>query len=98
MRESFEAALFAAELGEAPTVDLHGMDVQTARHALDEFLQQSFMRRESAVRIIHGRGTDALRHAVEKIVSSHEIVEGWRGSTRPDEAGAVTYAALSKRP
>jgi DNA mismatch repair protein MutS2 len=96
--ESTDAALFAAEIGEAPTIDLHGMHRDEARHALESFLHQAFMRRDSAVRIIHGRGTDTLRRATESILSAHPVVDGWRPSSRPDEAGAVTYAALSKRP
>lgn len=95
--ESTNAALLAAELGQAETIDLHGMRVDEARHTLDEFLHTSFMHGHAAVRIVHGRGTDTLRRMVETMLPKHPIVEAFRGSTRTDEAGAVTYAALSKR-
>jgi DNA mismatch repair protein MutS2 len=95
--ESAEAALFAAELGSAPTLDLHGMRPDEARHRLDEFLHTNFMRGEPAVRIVHGRGTDTLRRMTETLLKQHPVVDAWRGSTRTHEAGAVTYAALSKR-
>jgi len=96
MRESHEAAFFSAELGEVPTLDLHGMDRRGAQEAVEEFLNHAFMRREPVVKVIHGHGTETLKHFVETFLASYPIVEEWRRSTKAKECDAVVYVILSK--
>lgn len=100
MREQAEAAMFAAELDPnyEPALDLHGLSVDLAKHELEAFLNHAFMRRTLAVKIIHGRGQDKLKMLVEKTLKTHPIVDAWRGASDMRGAGAVTYAALSRRP
>ncbi|MBU1348441.1 Smr/MutS family protein [Patescibacteria group bacterium] len=93
-----EAAVFGAELGgECASVDLHGMTIREATDALDASLDTEFMAGTEVVKIIHGRGEQKLRKAVEALLSTHQLVEYWRGSNAPTQAGAVTYAALARK-
>lgn len=55
----------AAEFGGTPELDLHDVrDLSSGIYELDYFLNAQFMRRQRAVKIIHGRGTGAMRNAV----------------------------------
>ncbi|MFH1077931.1 MAG: Smr/MutS family protein [Patescibacteria group bacterium] len=93
-----EAAVFGAELGgECASVDLHGIRVQEAVETLDALIDKEFMSGTEVVKIIHGRGEQKLRRAVEEHLSKHQLVEFWRGSNAPTQAGAVTYAVLARK-
>ncbi len=86
---------FSAELGGAPELDLHGSSVDVAIGQLDPFLHAHWHHREPIVKIIHGRGTGALRLAIHRwLKGQSRMVEEFRESTRLDEAGAVTYVAF----
>ncbi|MCI0479405.1 Smr/MutS family protein [Candidatus Uhrbacteria bacterium] len=92
-----EAAVFGAELGgPCASVDLHGMSVAEALVELDAVLDREFMSCTEVVKIVHGRGGQKLRKAVETAISKHPLVEYWRGSEAPAHAAAVTFAALSR--
>ena len=92
-----EAAVFAAELGESVSLDLHGMPVDDAVRELDAFLNHEIMTGTDVVKIIHGRGEERLRRAVEKYLKANPLVEYSRGSQAPAQAGAVTYAVLIRK-
>lgn len=96
-RADHEAAVFAAELGDAPEVDLHGLTMEEALNRLETFLHHEFMHGTETVKIIHGRGEEILRKAVQKTLSSHPLVEYSRGSNNPKQAGAVTFAVLARK-
>lgn len=97
VKSEYETAVFAAELGDTASIDLHGMNVETALHDLEIFLDQQFMAETEAVKIIHGRGEQKLKRAVEKLLSDHSLVEFYRSSNNPMQAGAVTYAVLARK-
>ena len=92
-----EALILFAELGDAPALDLHGLDAMSARHELETFLNHHFMQRSQVVKIVHGRGTLKLRDTIQKLLTNHPLVEYFRGSTNPHESDAVTYAVLAKK-
>ncbi|MBU0540297.1 Smr/MutS family protein [Patescibacteria group bacterium] len=92
-----EAAIFAAELGEAPEIDLHGLTTEEAINRLETFLHHEFMHGTETVKIIHGRGEEILRKAVQKTLTGHPLVEYSRGSNNPKQAGAVTFAVLARK-
>lgn len=94
-----ESAIFAAELGEAPEIDLHGQSVDAAIRELDDFLHQELMRGSEAVRIIHGRGNQILRKAIHVWLAKQqqlELVAGFRDAQNQREQNGVTYAALHR--
>lgn len=92
-----EAQIFAAELGDAPSIDLHGFDSINAIYAVETFLDAHFMQRSGVVKIIHGRGTFTLRNAILVFLRSSPHVAAFRSSTKPYESDAVLYAVLAKR-
>ncbi|MBI4138574.1 Smr/MutS family protein [Candidatus Uhrbacteria bacterium] len=92
-----ETAIFAAEIGHAAPIDLHGLDTERARAETDAFLDRSFMNGEEVVKIIHGRGELKLKRVVEEILRNHPLVEYFRGSQSPSESNAVTYVRLARK-
>lgn len=88
-----ELALITAEVGSVPMLDLHGRVARELPAALDEFLQSSWMRHESAVRIVHGKGEGALRGALLRELRAHELVADFR----VHENGGSTAVALVPR-
>src|SRR5262249_8340143 len=59
-------------------LDLHGLNQQEARFALDEFILASIRARFGCVRVIHGRG----RHSVKKQPILKESIQRWLCSRR----------------
>lgn len=92
-----EASVFAAELGDAVSVDLHGLSLDEARAELISFLHHAFMEGADVVKIITGRGTQKLKTMVSEVLSKESIVEYFRNTNNPAEMNAVTYAVLSKK-
>lgn len=95
-QELIDAALFGAELGSGvPTVDLHGLSVHEALRELDTFIGQRHVA-GAAVRIIHGKGSQKLRDAVQDWLKKHpKDIAGYRDSGNPAETGGVTVAVLT---
>ncbi len=92
-----EIALFAAELGGVPEIDLHELTVDQAEYAADRFIDQQFVAGSEAIRIIHGRGKQILRNAIHHLLwRDHVRVAGFRDSQAPGQQGGVTVIALHR--
>lgn len=92
-----ESKIFGAELsGNAPSIDLHGLDTQSGTHEIDLFLHASFAHGDEVVKIIHGRGTGKMRDAVHAFLAKQTIVETFRDAMNPSEVSGVTYVVLKK--
>jgi dsDNA-specific endonuclease/ATPase MutS2 len=96
-RDPWETAIFAAELGHAPQIDLHGMPSHEALGELERFLNHEFLAGTEVVKIIHGRGRGILRQAIRKALKEHELVARFRDADNPAQKGGVTYAALHSK-
>jgi DNA-nicking Smr family endonuclease len=59
-------------------LDLHGMNREEARFALDEFILESVRQNLSCVRVIHGRG----RHSHKQRSILKELIQRWLCSRR----------------
>jgi DNA mismatch repair protein MutS2 len=95
--EPFESAIFSAELGVAPEIDLHGEDIDSALAQLDQFINHEFIAGSETVKIIHGRGEGRLRDAIRTYLRKQkELVALFRDSQNPAQQGAVTIAALHR--
>jgi len=67
-----------------------------ARDLLEKYLDDAFLAGHRSVRIIHGKGTGALRRTVEEVLSTHPLVAAHRPGA-PSEGGAgATIAELSQ--
>ena len=64
------------ELGaKIPELDLHGENLGLAEETVDQFLYQSFLQGEKAVRIITGGGTGKLKEKVKNYLAKNSLVE-----------------------
>ncbi len=94
-----ETAMFAAELGDAPEIDLHGMSKNLALSELGTFFHSELMKSAPVMKIIHGRGDQILRaaiHAWLKEPEQKKLVAAFRDSQNPSQQGAVTLVALER--
>lgn len=98
--DTIEQQIFAAELGEAPTVDLHGLTVDLALQRLDTFLHHELMQGTTVIKIIHGHGSGALRSSVQdylkRMKDNNKLVTHFRDASIPEFMGGVTYAVLER--
>jgi DNA mismatch repair protein MutS2 len=73
---------------------LLGKTTDEARDLVEQYLDDAFMAGLPNVRLVHGKGTGALRKTVRTVLSSHPLVESFRDG-EPSEGGAgATVAAL----
>jgi DNA mismatch repair protein MutS2 len=77
--------------GVALDLDLRGMRVEDALPVLEKFLDDAFLAGMPFVRIIHGKGTGALRRAVRERLKGHPHVEAFEPT--PDDGATVVRLA-----
>ena len=56
-------------------IDLRGRTAQEAREAVRDLVDAAALAGRAEVRVIHGRGTGAVRKAVRDELSKHPLVE-----------------------
>ena len=76
-----------------PEMDLRGLRVDEAVARVDTAIDDAALDGVSMVRIIHGRGTGALRRAIREYLASHTLVESAADGEGPGGDG-VTVAYL----
>ena len=81
-------------LGASPEVDLRGMMTDEAIGALDLFLDNAVLGRLNEVRIIHGKGTGAVRKAVREHLKRSRYVKSFRPGRYGEGEDGVTIAEL----
>ena len=75
-------------------LDLRGLIVEEALPRLDRYLDVAFRAELPWVRIIHGKGTGALRRAVRGFLTGHTLVSGYESGGDKDGGAGVTIAKL----
>jgi len=79
----------------ATQLDMRGWRVEQALEELDTYLNDAAVSGVSSVRIVHGKGTGALRAAVREQLAHHPLVKSY-ASAPPQEGGdGVTIVKLS---
>ena len=73
-------------------LDLRGMRVDEALDALDEYIDRAYLAELPWVRIIHGKGTGALRKVVRDFLRHHPVVSRYRGGEEGEGGDGVTIA------
>jgi DNA mismatch repair protein MutS2 len=71
-------------------LDVRGRTAQEAREAVRAFVDEAALAGLQSVRIVHGRGTGAVRRAVRDELSAHPLVQG----SESDSADGATVVAL----
>ncbi len=80
----------------AVELNIIGRTTDEARDLLEKYLDDAFLAGLSSVRIIHGKGTGALRRAVEELLSGHPLVAEHRPGASSEGGAGATVAALTQ--
>jgi DNA mismatch repair protein MutS2 len=91
-----EQASVRIETRPAPDVelDLRGQRVEEILPRLDKYLDDAFLGGMPFVRIVHGKGTGALRQAVRQQLRDHPLVKSHRSGEAGEGGTGVTIAYL----
>jgi DNA mismatch repair protein MutS2 len=91
-----EPVSVAVETRPAPNVelDLRGQRVDEVLARLDKYLDDAFLAGMPFVRIVHGKGTGALRQAVRQQLRDHPLVKSHRSGEQGEGGTGVTIAYL----
>ncbi|HEX5531089.1 MAG TPA: Smr/MutS family protein, partial [Methylomirabilota bacterium] len=78
--------------------ELHliGRTTDEARDLLEKYLDDAFLAGLTSVRIIHGKGTGALRRAVEDVLGGHPLIAEHRPGAASEGGGGATVATLTQ--
>jgi DNA mismatch repair protein MutS2 len=76
-------------------LDLRGQVTEEALLRLDQYLDQAFLARLPWVRIIHGKGSGALRQAVRQDLNGHPMVSSYRPGDESEGGEGVTVVKLA---
>lgn len=76
-------------------VDLRGMDTVEAICVLDRYMDEAMRSKLSSVRIIHGKGTGALRQAVHQSLRRNKFVKKFRLGVYGEGEDGVTIAEFA---
>jgi DNA mismatch repair protein MutS2 len=76
-------------------LDLRGHRVEEILPRLDKYLDDAFLAGMPFVRIIHGKGTGALRQAVRRQLRDHPLVKSHRSGEEGEGGTGVTIAYLA---
>lgn len=82
------------ERSAATDLDLRGMTVEEALLEVDRFLDNAVLCGLERVTLIHGKGTGALRAAVQQHLRGHKQVKGFRLGTYGEGETGVTVVEL----
>jgi DNA mismatch repair protein MutS2 len=93
----------AARLASAKTASvstelkLIAQRVEQALINLDKYLDDAYLAGLSSVRIIHGRGTGALKKAVWEFLGNHHAVESFRLGERNEGGAGATIVQFKEK-
>jgi len=76
----------------APEIDIRGMDTVEAICVLDRYLDEAMRSNIGPVRIIHGKGTGALRAAVHQSLRTNKFIKSFRLGIYGEGEDGVTIA------
>lgn len=82
--------------GDAPPmeIDVRGWRADDAVREIDQYLHDNYMHNQFTVRIVHGKGTGALRKAIREQLDENALVSSYR-SEKPEQGGdGVTVVQL----
>jgi DNA mismatch repair protein MutS2 len=78
-------------------LDLRGLTVEDMLVELERYLDSAYLAGLPFVRIIHGKGTGALRQAVREHLRPHPLVREFRAGEAAEGGDGVTVAKLMQR-
>ena len=78
----------------SPELNILGLTVDEAIPIIDKYLDDCFIAKLSPIRIVHGKGTGALRNGVHKFLKSNKLVDSFRLGTFGEGEMGVTIVTL----
>ncbi|MBI2554694.1 MAG: Smr/MutS family protein [Candidatus Rokubacteria bacterium] len=73
---------------------LIGKTTDEGRDLVEKYLDDAFLAGRRIVRLVHGKGTGALRKAVHELLAVHPLVESFRPGTPNEGGGGATVVEL----
>lgn len=94
-----QQSVIRQDLEERPTIglqlDIRGWRVEDALAELDTYLDDAVLSNMSTVRIVHGKGTGALRSAVREALMHHPLVKSFALASPQEGGDGATIIKLS---
>ncbi len=81
----------------SPELTLLGMTTEEAVKVTERYLDDAFLAGLKRVRIVHGKGTGALRRAVEELLKVHPLVEAFRLADFNEGGAGATVVELQSK-
>jgi len=73
---------------------LLGQTTDEARDRVEKYLDDAFLAGLASVRLVHGKGSGALRETVRDLLAGHPLVESFRDGEPSEGGSGATVAAL----
>jgi DNA mismatch repair protein MutS2 len=73
---------------------LRGQRAAGVDQLVDDYLNDAYLSRLPYVRIVHGKGTGALREVVRQVVAKHPLVDRWETPATNEGGDGVTVVHL----
>lgn len=91
-RESRDGGGVSMPRAESPGTEIHirGMTVEEAIPVVEGYIDQAYLASLPWVRIVHGKGTGALRSAVRDLVRHHPLVKEFKSAPREEGGDGAT--------
>jgi DNA mismatch repair protein MutS2 len=87
---------FTATRAAPPTeIDVRGWRVDEILSELDQYVHDNYMHGQSVVRIVHGKGTGALRKVIREQLNVHPLVIGYEAEKAESGGDGVTVVKLA---
>ena len=77
-----------------PEIDIRGQNVEEASHELDKYLDDAYLANLGQVRIIHGKGTGALKKGLQDFFKRHPHVKKAEEAAYNEGGSGVTLITL----
>ena len=77
-----------------PELDLHALTVDEALPLIHGYLNDACLAGLKEVRIVHGKGTGALRQVVMRELKGHPLVKSYRTGNRYEGSTGATIVEL----
>jgi DNA mismatch repair protein MutS2 len=95
-RTSSGALKMSKSYSVSPELNLLGKRVDEALAALDKYLDDAYLAHLSSVRIVHGKGTGALRSAVQNYLRKNKLVKAYRQGEFGEGDAGVTIVTFKE--
>jgi DNA mismatch repair protein MutS2 len=76
-------------------LDLRGLTTEEARYRLDQYLNEAYMEGLNTIRVVHGKGTGAVRQAVRDLLTDHPLVRSHETAEQREGGEGATVVKLA---